>query len=161
MERLLTKDQIHYLEIDRCCDLCGQYMEAHVHSSFTCDYDRRIWAYIRSWGGGGTKGDTFTLNTLTNYRKEDKLRWPTDLLDGYVILSGGSLGDRSLLPWGKYPSEYQLWYACTRRTYIRSWLGITWSVTIVKSDCKGMHKEIHGTFWQTQTKKIDFACIVY
>ena len=41
--KLLTKDKLHFLDIDRSCGLCGTCEETHQHVFFQCSVSSQIW----------------------------------------------------------------------------------------------------------------------
>jgi len=49
--KLLTKDNLLFLNIDRACGLCGTSEESHQHLFFQCTVTSRIWGQIKAWMG--------------------------------------------------------------------------------------------------------------
>lgn len=49
--KLLTKDNLQFLDIDRTCSLCGASEETHQHLFFQCEISSRIWGQIKDWMG--------------------------------------------------------------------------------------------------------------
>jgi len=49
--RLLTRDNLQFIDIDRSCSLCGTSEETHQHLFFQCEVSSRIWRQIKDWVG--------------------------------------------------------------------------------------------------------------
>ena len=50
-ERLLTKDKIHFMELNRSCLFCGATEESLHHLYFQCPLSSRVWSSIKAWVG--------------------------------------------------------------------------------------------------------------
>ncbi|MDV3199971.1 MAG: reverse transcriptase domain-containing protein, partial [Candidatus Phytoplasma australasiaticum] len=46
--RLPTKDNLHFLQIDGTCTLCGKGMENINHLFFSCDFSKQVWEEVRA-----------------------------------------------------------------------------------------------------------------
>ncbi|CAH2936087.1 MAG: hypothetical protein CPSOU_6785 [uncultured Paraburkholderia sp.] len=53
--RLLTRDQLGFLDIDQSCGLCGHPQETTPHLYFRCSFSRQLWTRIAGWSGIGTR----------------------------------------------------------------------------------------------------------
>ncbi|XP_022855080.1 uncharacterized protein LOC111376355, partial [Olea europaea var. sylvestris] len=49
--KLLTKDKLLYLDIDRKCIFCGGFEETCEHLFFKCSFTSSLWGSIRRWLG--------------------------------------------------------------------------------------------------------------
>lgn len=49
--KLLTRDRLHFLEIDPKCCLCAHMDESTEHLFFSCSFTRSVWERIRAWVG--------------------------------------------------------------------------------------------------------------
>ncbi|XP_052203952.1 uncharacterized protein LOC127809227 [Diospyros lotus] len=49
--KLLTRDRLLYLDIDRNCALCGTDVETNSHLFFQCPFSKSVWGSIREWLG--------------------------------------------------------------------------------------------------------------
>ncbi|XP_052177540.1 uncharacterized protein LOC127791595 [Diospyros lotus] len=49
--RLLTRDRLLYLDINRSCVLCGTAVETNSHLFFQCPFNSSVWGIIREWLG--------------------------------------------------------------------------------------------------------------
>ncbi|GFP82681.1 putative ribonuclease h protein at1g65750 [Phtheirospermum japonicum] len=50
-QRLLTRDRLHYLDIDKACAFCGRVDKSVQHIFFECTFSGEIWRGIRDWIG--------------------------------------------------------------------------------------------------------------
>ncbi|KAL3628266.1 hypothetical protein CASFOL_027312 [Castilleja foliolosa] len=49
--KLLTKDRLSFLSIDKHCVLCNRVDESATHLFFSCPFSMRVWECIRDWLG--------------------------------------------------------------------------------------------------------------
>ncbi|XP_022848778.1 uncharacterized protein LOC111371100 [Olea europaea var. sylvestris] len=62
--KLLTKEKIQYLDLDRRCELCGLTEETVQHPFFSRPFSSSIWGIIRRW-----LAITCTMSTLPSAMK--------------------------------------------------------------------------------------------
>ncbi|XP_022861447.1 uncharacterized protein LOC111381837 [Olea europaea var. sylvestris] len=67
--KLLTKDKLQYLEIDRNCILCGHMAKTGRHLFFECFSTSYLWKSIRQWLG--IRRSMLTLASALKWMKKE------------------------------------------------------------------------------------------
>jgi hypothetical protein len=49
LQRLRTRDRLHFIDIDASCVFCHDHDESHSHLFFACNWTSLLWMKVKSW----------------------------------------------------------------------------------------------------------------
>ena len=83
--KLLTRDKLIYLDIDRACVFYNSVKESNEHLFFNCQFWSSIWDHIKLWLG--IRRDMSTIHNTLKWLKKEARRTSWRNKEKYIVFS--------------------------------------------------------------------------